>query len=246
MRETETLRPGSKKVKQTTVRDGLAPAAAAASGGVWPMNDAVSQIERLMMMRCIALSKASGKAGEYPYGAVICRAGTVVAESINRVRHDGDVTRHAEVVAISLAQRALATVGLDECEIYVNAEPCALCCYAIRESRMRRVVYGLSSPHMGGVSKWNVLGDKDISDTMPEVFAPPPEIVSGFMTDEVEKALIEWNPLITGIINRRGLFGSAPRVMTGVMQHHPTERSNLRGRIFRFLRHHLFDYFGRR
>jgi tRNA(adenine34) deaminase len=89
-----------------------------------------SAIDRLMMTHCIALSKASGAAGEYPYGAVICRNGTIVAESINRVTHDGDVTRHAEVVAISLAQKTLGTVSLDECEIYVNAEPCAFCCYA--------------------------------------------------------------------------------------------------------------------
>ena len=96
----------------------------------------------------------------------------MVAASINRVTQDGDVTRHAEVVTISAAQKALGTVSLDECTIYVNAEPCAFCCYAIRESRIARVVYGLQSPHMGGVSKWNVLADEDLSRSMPEVFAP--------------------------------------------------------------------------
>lgn len=70
-------------------------------------------IDRLMMTHCISLSKASGAAGEYPYGAVICRNGAIVAESMNRVMHDGGVTRHAEVVAISLAQKALGTVSLD-------------------------------------------------------------------------------------------------------------------------------------
>ena len=69
------------------------------------------------------------------------------------------MTRHAEVVAISAAQKALGTVSLDDCTIYVSAEPCAYCCYAIRESRIGRVVYGLTSPHMGGVSKWPVLTD---------------------------------------------------------------------------------------
>lgn len=199
--------------------------------------------DRLMMSRCIELSKASGQAGEYPYGASICRHGKVVAESINQVTHDGDVTRHAEVVAISLAQKALGTVSLDECEIYVNAEPCAFCCYAIRETRMRRVVYGLSSPHMGGVSKWNVLGDEDLSRAMPEVFAPPPEIVCGFMAEEVERALLEWNPLIGTIMMRRGLFGSAPRVLTQVPQTRPAAR---RSRVLGILRRNLFDYFGRR
>jgi tRNA(adenine34) deaminase len=62
-------------------------------------------IARLMMGHCIDLSKASGKAGEYPYAAVICRDDVIVAESINRVAHDGDVSRHAEVAAISQAQK---------------------------------------------------------------------------------------------------------------------------------------------
>ena len=203
-------------------------------------------IDRLMMTHCIALSKLSGKAGEYPYAAVVCRHGTIVAESTNRVAHDGDVTRHAEVVAISLAQKALRSVSLDDCEIYVNAEPCAFCCYAIRESRIRRVVFGLSSPHMGGVSKWNVLADTDLFNAMPEVFAPPPEIVAGFMAEEAQQALIEWNPLIAEVIKRRGLFGAAPRVFLGHQQNQFVPPAGPRERILRFLRRNFYDYFGRR
>jgi tRNA(adenine34) deaminase len=110
-----------------------------------------------MMTRCIALAVQSGKDGEYPYGVVVCRDGEVIAESTNRVARERDVTRHAEVVPISLAQNALDSVSLDACIIYVSAEPCVYCSYAIRESRIGRVVYALRSPHMGGVSRWNVL-----------------------------------------------------------------------------------------
>jgi tRNA(adenine34) deaminase len=199
--------------------------------------------DRLMMTRCIELSKASSKAGEYPYAAVICRNDAIVAESINKVTHDADVTRHAELVAISQAQKTLGTVSLDDCEIYVNAEPCAFCSYAIRESRIRRVVYALSSPHMGGVSKWNVLGDTGLSRAIPEVFAPPPEIVSGYMAKEAEQALVECNSLIAGFIKQRGLFGAAPQVTTAFKRKQPT---SLRARILQFLRRHFFDRFGRR
>jgi len=198
-------------------------------------------VDRLMMTHCIALSKESGKAGEYPYAAVVCCDGVIVAQSINRVAHDRDVTRHAEVVAISLAQKALRSVSLDDCEIFVNAEPCAFCCYAIRESRIRRVVFGLSSPHMGGLSKWNVLADNDLNAAMPDVFAPPPEIVTGYMAKEAEQALMEWNPLIAEVIKQRGLFSGAPQVITRA-GHVPS----LRQRILRFLRRNFFDYFGRR
>src|SRR5688572_18410542 len=116
------------------------------------------ETDRRLMVQCIELSRASGDAGEYPYAAVISLDGRAIAESINRVKQDRDVTRHAEVCAIQVAQRTLGSVSLDDCTIYVNAEPCAYCCYAIRESRIGRVMFGLKSPHMGGLSKWNVLG----------------------------------------------------------------------------------------
>ena len=96
---------------------------------------------------------------------------------------------------------------------------------------------------MGGVSKWNVLGDTDISTAMPEVFAPPPEIVSGYMAAEAEQALIDWNPLLAGIIRQRGLFGAPPRVITKATHEQP---AGLRSRVLAFLRRNLFDYFGRR
>src|SRR3954449_3331095 len=183
-----------------------------------------------MMRRAIALAVGSGEAGESPCGVVICRDGKAVAESINRVAHEHDVTRHAEVVAISEAQKTLGTVSLDHCSIYVSAEPCAYCCYAIRESRIGRVVYGLTSPHMGGVSKWPVLTDRDISDAMPEVFAEPPEIVAGFMAKEAEDALLKASPVIGRAMKARGLL-VAPQAHVEA-----TRALTVRERIMRVLR----------
>jgi tRNA(adenine34) deaminase len=192
-----------------------------------------------MMRRAIALAVRSGEEGEYPYGVVISSGGEVVAESINRVAHERDVTRHAEVVAISAAQKTLGTVSLDDCTIYVSAEPCVYCCYAIRESRIGRVVYGLASPHMGGVSKWPVLSDKDISDAMPEVFAAPPEIVAGFMAREAEDALLEASPVVGRAMKARGLF-VAPQTTVRATRSH-----TWRARVMSFLRRAVFDRFGR-
>jgi tRNA(adenine34) deaminase len=203
--------------------------------------------DREMMLRCIALSQSSGSAGEYPYAAIIVQGDTIIASSTNQVRHDHDVTRHAEVVAISAAQKKLRSVSLDDCTIYANAEPCAYCCYAIRETRISRVVYGLHSPHMGGVSKWNILGDEDLSNAMPEVFAPPPEIVGGFMASEAQQALIQWNPLVAKYIEERGLFGVAPMALRRIVEgHRPTNNRGLVAKAMAFLRREFFDRFGRR
>src|SRR5262249_25222032 len=149
-----------------------------------------------MMRRAIALAVRSGREREDPYGVGIARDGDVIAQAINRVAHERGVTRPAPGGAIIAAPEKPGNRGPDHCTIYVSAEPCAFCAYAIRESRIGRVVYGLSSPHMGGVSKWPVLTDQDISDAMPEVFAPPPEIIAGFMAQNAEAALLEASPVI--------------------------------------------------
>lgn len=188
-----------------------------------------------MMQRAIALSVRSGEEGEYPYGVVICRADEVIAESINRVAHEHDVTRHAEVVAIQAAQKKLDTVSLDDCTIYVSAEPCAICSLTVREVRISRVLYALRSPHMGGVSKWPVMTDEDLSDTIPEVFAPPPEIIAGFMAAEADDALTKWNPLVWGVI----VPGPLATIRT-------TRSRTLPQRALALLRRAVFDRFGRK
>jgi tRNA(adenine34) deaminase len=160
-----------------------------------------------MMERCIALAMHAVDVGEYPYAAVICRNGQVVCESINSVGQDHDVTHHAEVVAMSKALHRLNRVSLEDCTIFANAEPCALCCYAMRETRIGRVVFGIPAPLTGGLTRWNILADTKLSDTLPEVFAPPPEIVPGFMHEQVEAAIAHRTPLVWDFIRARNIFG---------------------------------------
>jgi tRNA(adenine34) deaminase len=200
-------------------------------------------LDRKMMTRCIDIAVRSGNDHEYPYGVILCLDGKVIAESTNRVAHERDVTRHAEIVVISQAQRILGTNSLSDCVIYVSAEPCVYCCYAIRESRIGRVVYGLHSPQMGGVSRWNVLIDKQLSDKLPEVFDPPPEVVAGFMAAEAEQALLDWNPLVWGLVMRRGLF-TAGSTETVSKRNLTTARRVILS-LLPFLRRTIFDRFGR-
>ena len=70
---------------------------------------------------------------------------------------------------------------------------------------------------MGGFSKWNVLGDDQISKVMPEAFGDIPELVPGLLLDQAEKVWRDWNPIIWQIIRDRGCFqGVATRALTDI------------------------------
>jgi tRNA(adenine34) deaminase len=167
-------------------------------------------IDTAMMQHCIALSKTAAGHGEFPFAAVICKKGVVLAEAVNRVARDRDTIRHAEIVAMSLAQKSVGTTKLTGCTLYSNVEPCAMCAFPIRETRMNKVVFSLRSPIMGGYSRWNVLGDTGLSDVMPEAFGRPTEVIAGLLAKEAAQVWSEWNPLIWKIIRDRGCFQEGP------------------------------------
>jgi tRNA(adenine34) deaminase len=165
--------------------------------------------DREMMQRCIRLSASATEKGEFPFAAIVCEGNRVVVETINEVVQCEDVTRHAELLAVSAAQKALGRRDLSSCTLYSNVEPCAMCAFPIRETRIGRVIYSISSPMMGGFSKWNVLRDTEISQTMPEAFGPVPEVIAGLCQRSAEKVWWTWNPIIWAVIKHRGCFGRA-------------------------------------
>jgi tRNA(adenine34) deaminase len=166
-----------------------------------------TEIDKTMMRHCIQLSAAAPQSGEFPFAAIVSEGANIVAEVTNRVAQDRDVTRHAELLAISKAQQVLGTKDLSRCTIYSNVEPCVMCSFPIRETRIARVVFAIRSPLMGGYSKWNVLRDAEISNVMPEAFGPIPETIAGLLHAEAEKVWWKWNPAIWGVIRSRGCFG---------------------------------------
>ena len=91
-----------------------------------------------------ALTEAEGAlaADEVPVGAVVVRAGEVIARGANRTVRDQDATTHAELVAMRAASAALRQWRLEGCTLYVTLEPCAMCAGAIVLARVSRVVFG--------------------------------------------------------------------------------------------------------
>jgi tRNA(adenine34) deaminase len=191
---------------------------------------AIEAIDLKLMARCIELSKTAGKEGEFPFACVIAKDGEVVVETTNRVKRDGDLTRHAEIVAVGMAQRALGTKDLSGCTLYTNVEPCAMCSFPIRETRISRVVYSIGSRLMGGDSKWDILGDEELTKVMPEAFGDAPEVVRGLLRRDAEKAWRNWNPLIWGVIRYRGCFGDPAKEEPVTAR--PVHKRSLLAKIF--------------
>jgi tRNA(adenine34) deaminase len=99
----------------------------------------------------LALEQARDAAahGEVPVGAVVVRHGEVIATGRNAPIGAHDPTAHAEIVALRAAALALGNYRLDDCELYVTLEPCAMCSGAMLHARLKRVVFGAADPKTG-------------------------------------------------------------------------------------------------
>lgn len=99
----------------------------------------------------IALSAArqAGERGEVPVGAVLVRAGEVIATGFNQPIAGHDPTAHAEIAALRAGAQALGNYRLPGCSLYVTLEPCAMCAGAMMHARLARVIYGATDPKTG-------------------------------------------------------------------------------------------------
>jgi tRNA(adenine34) deaminase len=86
---------------------------------------------------------------EVPVGAIVVRAGKIIARAFNQVEMLKDATAHAEMLAITQAEAAVGDWRLNDCDLYVTKEPCAMCAGALVHVRMRRVIFGCADERGG-------------------------------------------------------------------------------------------------
>jgi len=102
----------------------------------------MTEQDRLFMKRAIELAeKGMNKNDGGPFGCVVVKNGTIIAEGNNRVTSTNDPTAHAEVIAIRNACIKLNSFQLDGCTIYTSCEPCPMCLGAIYWARPDKVYY---------------------------------------------------------------------------------------------------------
>lgn len=123
------------------------------------------------MQQALDAARQAAAAGDVPVGAVVVdRASSrVVAVAGNRVEQDKDPTAHAELLAIRMAARELSAPRLNECDLYVTLEPCAMCAQAIALARIRRLFFGAYDPKGGGVEHGARIFTQPTCNHAPEV-----------------------------------------------------------------------------
>jgi tRNA(adenine34) deaminase len=136
------------------------------------------------MDMALAEARAAGVRGEVPVGCVIVRGGEVIARAGNRTLAHRDPTAHAEILAIRLAATFLGTERLDDCELYVTLEPCAMCAGAVAFARIRRLYYGAADAKGGAVDNGVKFFTSPTCHHRPEVYGGLGEAEAGGLLKE--------------------------------------------------------------
>lgn len=97
----------------------------------------------------LVLAEEAGEDGEIPVGAVVVCRNRIIAKARNQTEQLGDVTAHAELLAITAATQYLGGKYLTDCTLYVTLEPCGMCAGALFWAQLGRLVIGASDPKRG-------------------------------------------------------------------------------------------------
>ena len=107
--------------------------------------------DELWMEEALREAARAQAAGEVPVGAVVVCDGRIVGRGGNRNLLDNDPTAHAEIVALRQAGHTVGNHRLEDCQMFVTLEPCAMCSGALVHARLQRLVYGADDPKAGAV-----------------------------------------------------------------------------------------------
>jgi tRNA(adenine34) deaminase len=105
----------------------------------------------MFMELALEEARAARAAGAGPVGAVITCGNDILARAHNLPIRLHDPSAHAEILAIRAAAKAMANYRLAGTTLYVTLEPCIMCCGAIVQARIGRLVFGARDAKGGAV-----------------------------------------------------------------------------------------------
>ena len=141
-----------------------------------------TEIDEKFMREALAEARAAAAVGEVPIGAVVVRAGEIVARAHNRRELDQDPSAHAEFAALCAAARTLGRWRLSDCTVYVTLEPCCMCAGLMVNARVGRCVYGAADAKAGALGS---LYDLNADSRLNHRF----NVTAGVLADECREVL---------------------------------------------------------
>lgn len=141
-----------------------------------------TEIDEKFMREALAEARAAAAVGEVPIGAVVVRAGEIVARAHNRRELDQDPAAHAEFSALCAAARLLGRWRLSDCTVYVTLEPCCMCAGLMVNARVGRCVYGATDAKAGALGS---LYDLNADSRLNHRF----NVSAGVLADECREVL---------------------------------------------------------
>ena len=133
--------------------------------------------DEYFMSRALAQAKIAYREGEVPVGAVAVKDGEIIAKAYNEVEKLKDATAHAEMLLLTKLPSIIGDWRLNDVTIYVTKEPCSMCAGAMVNTRLGRVVYGISDPKYGAAgSALDITGFKGSLHRV--------EVISGILEKE--------------------------------------------------------------
>jgi tRNA(adenine34) deaminase len=137
------------------------------------------------MRAALEAARQGAAADEVPVGAVVVLADEIVGRAHNAPITLVDPTAHAEILALREAATKVGNYRLTGATLYATVEPCAMCCGALLNARIARVVYGARDPKAGAVeSLHRLLDDRRLNHRV--------EAVGGVLADESATVLREF------------------------------------------------------
>lgn len=142
----------------------------------------ITEIDEKFMREALAEARAAAVVGEVPIGAVVVRAGEIVARAHNRRELDQDPSAHAEFAALCAAAQSLGRWRLSDCTVYVTLEPCCMCAGLMVNARVGRCVYGAADAKAGALGS---LYDLNADSRLNHRF----NVATGVLADECRAVL---------------------------------------------------------
>lgn len=117
--------------------------------------------EEKWMQLALSEAKRAYEENEVPIGCAIVLNDELLALAHNQKESKQSVLAHAEILALQIACEQQASWRLDDAELYVTLEPCAMCAAAIQQARIRKVYFATVEPKTGVVCSTDSYFEKE-------------------------------------------------------------------------------------